>query len=259
MIAALLRLCLSSAPPTEAPPPPPKPAAVKKRTEIFLRWAIVLLALTAVAPASAQSEAADAVETEEDAGIARPYLRLGWRVMGLADHVSHGPDFTAGVLLWDHLLIGVGGFARPGPINPKTFDVDVVGEYQGRDRVDLRGDGALIGLTVGARFDLSNAIALQVPVTLGFGAFGYYLHNEDRNTPDGRRVSEWENELLDGRDASGGMAIDAGLQISIRLPVDWLRLSAGVHYAQVIGYDAFVRDDYRGFSGSIGLEMSNFR
>ena len=195
-------------------------------------------------------------------GIAAPYLRIGWRVMGLADHVSHGPEVAAGVLLWNHLELGIGGFARPGPINPATFQADLGGgSYRGQDELTLRSDGALIGLLVGFRFQFPgvNWLDVEVPVIVGLGAFGFYLHGDDRDTPDGRRVSEWENELFDGRDSSAGLGVDVGLRLAIHTPLPWLNVSAGVHYTHVVGYDSLLASDYGGFSGSLGVEMSMFR
>ena len=51
------------------------------------------------------------------------------------------------------------------------------------------------------------------------------------------------------------MALDAGVRVAIDLHEEWLRLTAGLHYTTVVGYDAFVRDSYDGFSGSLGLEI----
>lgn len=71
-------------------------------------------------------------------------------------------------------------------------------------------------------------------------------------------MSEWENELLDGKDASFGIAVDVGLRLSFRTPASWLRPYVGVHYTNVIGYDAFVRSDYSGFGGVAGVEVGGF-
>lgn len=193
--------------------------------------------------------------------IAAPYLRLGWRVMGLADHVSHGPEIAAGVLLWNHLELGIGGVARPGPINPATFVADLGSTtYRGQNQLTLKSDGALVGLLIGFRFQLPGVhwLDVEVPVIVGFGAFGFYLQGEDRDTPDGRRVSEWENELFEGQDSSAGLGVDVGLRVAIHTPLPWLKVSAGAHYTHIVGYESFLRSNYSGFSASLGLEMSLF-
>ncbi len=54
---------------------------------------------------------------------------------------------------------------------------------------------------------------------VGYGGFGFYLHGDDRKTPDGRRVSEWEDELLDGRDAdANNLVLDVGMRVAYRSP-----------------------------------------
>lgn len=76
------------------------------------------------------------------------FVASGWRVLSLAGHISHGPDFQAGALLDGWLKLGVAGFSRPGPINPATFRRrSSTGEsYRGSDVLDLRSDGAFLGL-----------------------------------------------------------------------------------------------------------------
>lgn len=224
---------------------------------------IVFAALLAVCSSRALAQEPEApVPRLEDSGIAAPYLRLGWRVMGIGGHVSHGPEVAAGVLLWNHLELGFAGVARPGPINPATFQADLGGAtYNGQSQLTLKSDGALVGLLLGFRFQLPGVdwLDVEVPVVLGFGAFGFYIQGEDRETPDGRRVSEWENELFDGRDSSAGFAVDIGLRFAVHTPLPWLKVSAGLHYMHVLGYDAFLATSYSGFSGSLGVEMAVFR
>jgi hypothetical protein len=128
--------------------------------------------------------------------------------------------------------------------------------YKGQSVVDLRSDGAVVGLLLGGVLDPLRWLHVEVPVVLGTGQFGFYLTDEDRDTPDGRRVSEWENELLDGRDASGGFTIDVGVRLGLRFErLRWLRPYVGGNYSTVLGYDAFVTDDYSGFSFSVGFEV----
>ncbi len=223
---------------------------------LHLRTLLAAVAAFATLGTASFSDA-QSVAPDAPAPIAVPYLRLGWRVMGLADHVSHGPEFALGAVLFDHLELGIAGFARPGPINRATFDVPLEGEpYRGQNTVSLRSDGALVGLMVGFRTHLGvDWLELEVPVMVGLGAFGFYLTDDDRETPDGRRVSEWEDELFDGRDAAGGIMIDAGLRLAVTTPLRWLKVSAGVQYSHLFGYDAFVTSDYSGFSGSLALEV----
>ncbi|MCK6522275.1 hypothetical protein L6R49_12635 [Myxococcota bacterium] len=78
------------------------------------------------------------------AAHAGAFVALEWRGYAIAEHLSHGPAFAAGASLWDdHLRIGVAGTARPGPMNPHTFALDVPsGDYKGQETLQLRSDGA---------------------------------------------------------------------------------------------------------------------
>ncbi len=191
------------------------------------------------------------------------FVDLGWRAYGLGGHLSHGPAFAAGAIVGTYFEIGIAGFARPGPINPRTFRVDLPeGEtYRGKQTLQLRSDGSAIGLHLGFRMPLRAApIELEVPVMLGYGGFGFYLFGDDRDTPDGRRVSDWEDELLDGRDAdANNFVIDAGVRIAWRpARTRFMQPYVGAHYTAVLGYDTAVLTNYSGFSGSLGIRFGLF-
>jgi hypothetical protein len=189
------------------------------------------------------------------------FVQTEWRVFGFADHLGHGPGVSAGVsLLRDHLKVGLLGYARPGPINPRTFAVRPVNglSYKGQSTVALRSDGGFVGLLVAPSFDVPGArlINIELPVAVGQAAYGFYLHGDDRQTPDGRRVREWENELFDGRDSSVTLGLEAGVELGVRIPgAEWLKPFAAFHYAWALGFDTLVRDSYDGPSGALGLEV----
>ena len=216
---------------------------------------LIMTSLATSSPSSALSQGEEA--PPRPGRDVAPFVGVGWRAMNLGDHWSHGPEFQAGVLLWRHLRVGLAGVARPGPINPTTFELVPVGgqTYRGQTQLDLRSDGAIIGLLIGASFSPASWFHIDIPIILGNGQFGFYLTDDDRQTPDGRRVSEWENELQDGRDSSAGFAIDGGVRFALNLQVPWLRPYLGVHYTALLGYDAFLADDYSGFSIAGGLEV----
>jgi hypothetical protein len=179
------------------------------------------------------------------------FVDLEWRVMGLAEHVSHGPGFAAGVSFWQgKLRVGIGGISRPGPWNPATFDVTLENgaTYRGQQTLSLRSDGAMAGPHIALAFPVPRVpwLAVTVPLTIGYGGFGFYLHGEDRDTPDGRKVSEWEDELFAGRDSHLGVVVDGGLRLNVVLPAE-PRIRPG--------FDTVVRDSYAGFSGALGLEL----
>ncbi|MEM9458453.1 MAG: hypothetical protein AAGF11_30025 [Myxococcota bacterium] len=191
------------------------------------------------------------------------FVGADWRVLGLSGHLSHGPGFQIGLSLWRHVSFGLAGFARPGPINPVTFRVPVPdgGTYRGKSTVSLRSDGGVVGAFVAPYFDLRRApLSIEIPVLVAYGGFGFYLHGEDRKVPDDRRVSEWENELLDGRDSDPvNLVIDAGIRLAWTPPAQrHIRPYLGVHYTWVPGFDTAVRGNYDGFSGVLGVKFGRW-
>jgi hypothetical protein len=189
------------------------------------------------------------------------FVATEWRVMGLAKHLSHGPGVAAGItVLGDHLKIGLAAHNRPGPINPKTFRVRPTGgqTYKGQEEVDLRSDGGVFGLMLAPSFDVPGLEALNVelPVTVGQAAYGFYLEGDDRKTPDGRRVSAWENDLFEGKDSSPALGLDLGIKLGVHVPgAPWLLPYVALHYDLTPGFDTFVTDSYGGPSGALGLEI----
>ncbi len=204
-----------------------------------------------------------------DAGAEERPRRVGvfagsdWRLMRLADHTSHGPGVQAGILLArGHLKLGVYAFSRPGPINPQTFELqlDEGNEWQDQDRVALRSDGAFAGIFVAPVIPLGRTpLILELPVALGQAAYGFYLHDDDRVTPDGARVSVWEDKLLDGADAGFAMGVETGATLAFRIErARALQPYFGVRYQWAIGYDATMRDTYDGASFLAGVQVGTF-
>ena len=189
------------------------------------------------------------------------FVDLEWRAMGVGGHVSHGPAFAAGVSIANgRFRIGLGSLGRPGPWNPATLDVTLREgtTYRGQSTLSLRSDGSMLGLHVAASFEVPRVswLALTIPLTVGYGGFGFYLHGDDRDTPDGRLVSDWENELFDGRDSHIGVVIDTGLRFGFVLPrTPYVRPYLGLYYTVVPGFDTVVRQSYRGLSGALGVEI----
>jgi hypothetical protein len=198
------------------------------------------------------------VEAERDGGVGA-FVATEWRIMGLAGHTSHGPGAAVGVtLLGGHLKLGLVTHARPGPLNPTTFAVSPASgaSYKGRSELALRSDGAFVGALVAPSFGLPGAPAIdvEIPVAFGQSAYGFYLSGDDRVTPDGRRVSEWEDELFEGKDSSPAFGGEIGLKIGIRLP-GGLKPYAAFRHAFTLGFDTVVKDDYGGPTGALGVEV----
>ncbi len=183
------------------------------------------------------------------------YVDLEWRGMAFADHLSHGPGIAVGASLFDdHLRVGLAGFARPGPINPATFDADV--DYNGASSVAFRSDGGVTGVVVAPGADVGRW-HLDVPLMVGYGGYGFYLHGEDRETPDGRKPSAWENELLDAKDSSFGVGLDGGLRASFAVG-EHVRPYVAARWSTILGFDATLSSTYAGPSLALGLSVGQF-
>jgi hypothetical protein len=188
------------------------------------------------------------------------FVHSGWRVSGQARHLSHGPAIEAGVLVLRHLKIGIASHMRPGPMNPATFEVTPADgqTYKGQSTLRLRSDGSFLGLLLAPILDvLGTRLQLEAPVAIGQAVYGFYLTGDDRTTPDGRRVSKWEDQLQAGRDSAFAFGVDAGLRVAYKVR-PWLRVAAGGHYTALFGYEAFATDGYSGPSASLGLELGGF-
>ena len=190
------------------------------------------------------------------------FVSLGWRGSVIGNHLSHGPQFRVGMgFFGDRVRVGLRGFSRPGPINPKTFALDLpTGEtYKGKPRLNLRSDADFIGLFVSPviRSSLARNWEIELPLAVGTFIAGFYLQNEDRETPDGQRTSVWEDRLMDGRDASAALAAEFGITATYRR-YKHLRPFVSAHYFHTFGYDAFLKDDYSGVSLAVGMQLGVF-
>lgn len=192
-----------------------------------------------------------------------PFVDAGWRGYLIGGHASHGPEVRFGAMVWkQRIKVGMAVLNRPGPMNPKTFALDLEEgtTYNGKSTLDLRSDGSSFGLLLAPQIPLGESPwSIELPIMLGQAGYGFYLHGEDRETPDGRRVSEWENELQDDQDSNFSLAVDAGARIKVKLgDRDWLQPMIGVHYLLTPGYDSFFADDYGGLSIAAGVQLALF-
>jgi hypothetical protein len=226
--------------------------------------ALLLVSSLALAAAGVARAAEPTAEAAPERSVPiGAFLDLEWRAMRLASHTSHGGSFAAGVSLWDGALrLGIAGLNRPGPWNPATFDVTVPNgqSYRGKRALALRSDGGMAGAHVALAFEVPRVpwLAVSVPFTLGYGGFGFYLHGDDRETPDGRRVSVWEDELFGGRDSFLGWVLDGGVRFHAVLEeAPLLRPYVAAYYTTMPGFEALVRDDYSGFSCALGVELGH--
>ncbi|MEO1804950.1 MAG: hypothetical protein AAFU33_09075 [Bacteroidota bacterium] len=158
------------------------------------------------------------------------------------DHLGRAVGLQAGVSLFkERLQVGFVYVGRSGPINPhtETLTLPEGTDYKGQSVLQVRADHALTGLVISPQFQLSPTLTLDIPIILGTLGAGFFLTDEDRLTPDGRRVSEWENELMGNQDASFGIAFEGGIRVRKQLR-EGISAGIGVHYAQSSGWDTFI-------------------
>mgnify|MGYP001352767330 CR=1 FL=1 len=173
--------------------------------------------------------------------------KIGWFItpeigaMFLEDRVGNSVGASFGMKLWkNRLKIGINAYGRSGPINPQTFTVEAYNGqiYKGSSTLTLRADYGTIGLMIAPTFKVKN-IEIDVPISYGMGGGGFYLVGDDRNTPDGARVSEWENKLMNGEDAASGSWLEFGVRGFFPTKIKGIQVGAGVHYSMVQGWKTY--------------------
>lgn len=167
-----------------------------------------------------------------------------------SNHTAKAVGFQTGVSFWkDRLQGGFFYYGRSGPINnhTETLFLPEGSEYKGQSEVKMGVDHGAFGLFIAPQFRLAKGrLTMDAPIGFGQMGAGFYLKGEDRNTPDGRRVSEWENELMGGVDAGFGWVVDGGLRLRTRLDKSGsIEGGLGIHYTRTIGWGAYLVDsDY---------------
>ncbi|MEL6178456.1 MAG: hypothetical protein AAFS10_05860 [Myxococcota bacterium] len=240
-------------------------ATLRPNMHNLSRWAalaLVTMVLLAIHhPAAAQQTQ---VESEEDVAEDKEG-NLGWfvapqaRILAQADRLSHAYGLQAGLVAWDWLHLGVTFHQRSGPVNSEDFETPLSEgtTYKGQSELTLGSEFVYVGLLVAPQIRLPGVelVHLDLPLSVGWGGAGFYLSGDDRKTPDGDRVSVWEDRLFDGEDFAGGFAWDVGARVIWNVTEeDWMRIATGVHYTRV-DFDAFARQApfYDGFSTSVSL------
>jgi hypothetical protein len=179
--------------------------------------------------------------------FAQSAKRVGWFLtpevgaMFLDGHTGRTVGGSFGLQLFkNHLKIGIMGYGRSGPINPATFETSAYNDlvYKGSSKLTLRADHGAFGLLLAPAFRIKK-LAFDVPIGLGMVAGGFYLVGEDRDTPDGRRVSAWENELMNGEDAGFGNMIEAGVRVFLPTRYNGVQYGVGLHYTTTSGWKTY--------------------
>jgi hypothetical protein len=192
------------------------------------------------------------------------YFQPEYSAMFLDDHIGNAVGVGIGITTknkkWD---IGVRTYGRSGPINTGQLYDLVLPEgttYKGKSILKVANDQGFLGLEIAYNLELnSERLMIRFPVSFGqFGA-GFYLLDDDRITPDGRRVNEWEDELQEGSDAGFGLLSEFGSQIIYHvMPDKHFNLFMGITYTNTYGYSSFLggEDFYNNkLRGSIGIRV----
>jgi hypothetical protein len=179
--------------------------------------------------------------------FAQSTKRIGWfltpevSAMFLDDHIGRAVGASFGIQLFkNHLKVGVIGYGRSGPINPATFETTAYNGlvYKGSSKLTLRADHGAFGLMLAPSFRLKK-LAFDIPIVIGSAIGGFYLYGDDRKTPDGRRVSAWENELMNAEDAGGGSMIEGGVRVFLPTRYKGLQYGLGLHYTTTSGWKTY--------------------
>jgi hypothetical protein len=170
--------------------------------------------------------------------------KIGWFItpevgaMFLESHVGNTFGASFGLKFWkDRIKVGIMGYGRSGPTNSATFDLKPINNqtYKGKSTLKLRGDWGTFGLMIAPTFKIKN-VELDVPISFGGGVGGFYLVGDDRITPDGDRVSVWENKLFNGEDAAFGSLTEFGVRAFFPTKIKGMTFGGGVHYTLINGW-----------------------
>lgn len=193
------------------------------------------------------------------------YFQPEYSAMFLSDHIGNAVGVGIGMTTknkkWD---IGIRSYGRSGPINTRQLYDLVLPEgttYKGKSIIKVANDHAFLGFEVAYNLKLkSDRLMIRFPVSFGqFGA-GFYLLGDDRDTPDGRRVNEWEDELQGGNDAGFALLSEFGSQVIYQIIPDnrHLNLFFGITHTTTYGYSSFLGDEdfYNNkIRGSVGIRV----
>ncbi len=190
--------------------------------------------------------------------------KIGWFItpevgaMFLDNSIGKTVGTSFGLTFWkERIKVGIMGYGRPGPLNSTTFDVTPYQNqtYKGQSTLKLRSDWGLIGGFIAPTFKI-NKLEIDIPISYGVGIGGFYLHGDDRKTPDGARVSVWEDKLFDGEDASAGGWTEFGARVFFPTKNKGVKWGAGVHYTIISGWKTFA--DPQGDTYNNKLRVSVF-
>ena len=173
--------------------------------------------------------------------------KVGWFLtpevgaMFLDGSVGNTFGISGGVKVWkNRLKLGIMAYSRSCPTNSATFNAKLPpGQtYKGQSTLKLRADWGAFGGMIAPTFKVKN-VEIDVPISFGGGIGGFYLVGDDRKTPDGARVSVWEDKLFKGEDAAFGSLTEFGVRAFFPTKVKGMTMGAGLHYTLISGWKTY--------------------
>ena len=178
------------------------------------------------------------------------YIQPEYSAMFLDDHIGNAVGANFGITTKSRKLdIGIRYYGRSGPINEQqeyALTLPQGETYKGQSTLLLGADHGYIGLEVAYNLLLKDdRLLVRFPVSFGQVGAGFYLKDDDRITPDGRRVSEWEDDLQGDTDAGFGLATEVGVHAFYQpfAALKSLRIGGGINYTNTYGYTSFLGGD----------------
>lgn len=189
-----------------------------------------------LAAGSVWSSGASAQESEASRNELGYFLQLGVRTKVALDH-AYPLLSGAGGVRFGGLRVGI-SFAISSASLDSYRLTRVLPEgmtYRGQSQLELGFVDTHIGVYASWVIDPfdDGRVLFEIPVSVGMSGIGTPLMGEDRDTPDGDRVSTWEQMLTDGNDFLVGVGFELGVITRFRLvdEVPGFQLGAGVHYS----------------------------
>ena len=173
--------------------------------------------------------------------------KIGWFItpevggMILENEVGKTVGASLGFKAWkNRLKLGIYTYGRPGPINSQTYTVEASNgqSYKGSTTLTVRADQLSFGLLIAPTFKLKNW-NFDIPLNIGTMGAGFYFAGDDRITPDGDRVSVWENKMMDEKDAGFGTYLEAGVRTFIPSKNENIQYGVGLHFTTVQGWSTY--------------------
>jgi len=173
--------------------------------------------------------------------------KIGWfitpeiGVMILENGVSKTVGASLGLKVWkNRLKIGIYTYGCPGPLNPQTYTIEAANgqSYKGSTTLTVRADQLSFGLLLAPTFKIKKW-NFDIPINIGTMGAGFYFTGDDRVTPDGDRVSVWENKLMDSKDAGFGSYLEAGIRAFIPSNNENIQFGAGLHFTTVKDWSTY--------------------